>query len=194
MAKILADCRDIAVHRLLLSFNSMLERVGEMLMERASRTDVREEQALCLDARDTLQQSRPDLMAEFERRLRSQVDDRIAGKVTAKADFSRMEGDKLTLVDTHAMDESVLTGNITRVVENLCHDELQLLNRGIGHLLGQPELEIDRNPFAPATIVEAFTDALQSINAEPGVGQTNAAQRRSDRQIQGFRLARVALC
>ena len=172
MAKILADCRDIAVHRLLLSFNSTLERVGEMLMERASRTDVREEQALCLDARDTLQQSRPDLMAEFERRLRSQVDDRIAGKVTAKADFSRMEGDKLTLVDTHAMDESVLTGNITRVVENLCHDELQLLNRGIGHLLGQPELETDRNPFAPATIVEAFADALQSINAEPGVKHT----------------------
>ena len=172
MAKILADCRDIAVHRLLLSFNAMLERVGEMLMERASRTDVREEQAACLDARETLQQSRSDLMAEFERRLRSQVDDRIAGKVTEKADFSKLEGDKLTLIDTHAMDESVLTGNITRVVENLCHDELQLLNRGIGHLLGQPELETDRNPFAPATIVDAFAEALQTIKAEHAVKHT----------------------
>ena len=172
MAKILADCRDIAVHRLLLSFNVMLERVGEMLMERASRTDVREEQAVCLDARDTLQQSRSELMAEFERRLRNQVDDRIAGKVTEKADFSKLESDKLTLVDTHAMDESVLTGNITRVVENLCHDELQLLNRGIGHLLGQPELETDRNPFAPATIVDAFAEALQTIKTEHAVKHT----------------------
>ena len=52
------------------------------------------------------------------------------------------------------MDESVVIGNITRVVENLCHDELQLLNRGIGHLLGQPDLETERNPFAPAAIID----------------------------------------
>ena len=35
------------------------------------------------------------------------------------------------------MDESVIIGNIVRVVENLCHDELITLNRGIGHLLGK---------------------------------------------------------
>ncbi len=108
-------------------------------------------------------------MAEYERRLRTQVNDRIAGKVTKKADFAALEGDKLTLIDTHAMDEAVVTGNITRVVENLCHDELLLLNRGIGHLLGEPELETVRNPFAPAAIVDAFADSLQSIKAEPGV-------------------------
>ena len=166
MTKILGDCRDIAIHRLLLSFNAMLERVGEMLMERAGRTDVREEQVVCLDARDMLQQGRSALMTEFERRLRTQVDDRIAGKAIVKADFSKMDADKLTLIDTNAMDESVVTGNITRVVENLCHDELQLLNRGIGHLLGQPELATDRNPFAPAAIVAAFADALQSVKSE----------------------------
>jgi len=55
------------------------------------------------------------------------------------------------------------------VVENLCHDELQLLNRGVGHLLGQPELETRQNPFAPAAIVDAFADSLQTIKTEPGV-------------------------
>jgi hypothetical protein len=166
MSKILGDCRDIAIHRLLLSFNGMLERVGEMLMERASRTDVREEQVVCLEARDTLQLGRSALMTEFERRLRTQVDDRIAGKVIAKADFSKLDAGKLTLIDTNSMDESVVTGNITRIVENLCHDELLLLNRGIGHLLGQPDLATDRNPFAPAAIVMAFADSLQSVKAE----------------------------
>jgi hypothetical protein len=167
LARILGDCRDIAVHRLQTSFGGMLDRVGEMLMDRASRTDVREEQVACLDARDALQQGKAALLAEFERRLRLHVDDRIAGKVVAKTDFAKLETDKLTLIDTHAMDESVVTGNIVRVVENLCHDELQLLNRGIGHLLGQPDLETDRNPFAPAAIVEAFTESLQTIKAEP---------------------------
>ena len=145
----------------------MLDRVGEMLMDRASRTDVREDQVACLDARDALQQGKASLLAEFERRLRMHVDDRIAGKVATKTDFAKLETDKLTLIDTHAMDESVVTGNIVRVVENLCHDELQLLNRGIGHLLGQPDLETDRNPFAPAAIVEAFAESLQTIKAEP---------------------------
>ena len=169
MARILGDCRDIAIHRLLLSFTALLDRVRDMLMDRASRTDVREEQTSCLDARDVLQQGKPGLLAEFERRLRAQVDDRIAGKIVPKTEFSKLEGDKLTLIDTHAMDEAVVTGNITRVVENLCHDELQLLNRGVGHLLGQPGLETSRNPFAPAAIVDAFADSLQSIMAEPGV-------------------------
>jgi hypothetical protein len=166
MSKILGDCRDIAIHRLLLSFNTILERVGEMLMERASRTDVREEQVICLEARDTLAQGRSALMADFERRLRVQIDDRIAGKELVKADFSKMDAEKLALIETHAMDESVVTGNITRVLENLCHDELQLLNRGIGHLLGQPDLETPGNPFSPASIVAAFSESMQSMKAD----------------------------
>ena len=169
MSKILGDCRDIAIHRLLLSFTSMLERVGEMLMDRAGRTDVRDEQVVCLDARDALQQRRPALMTEFERRLRAQIDDCIAGKVTAKVDFAQIDSDALTLVDTTAMDETVLTGNITRVVENLCHDELRLLNRGIGHLLGQPDLQTGGNPFAPAAIIAAFTEALKAVKVAPRI-------------------------
>jgi hypothetical protein len=172
MSKILGDCRDIAIHRLLLSFTGMLERVREMLMDRASRTDVRDEQAVCLEARESLIQGQSGLMAEFERRLRAQIDDRIAGKAVVKADFSKIDGEKLALIDTSAMDEVVLTGNITRVIENLCHDELRVLNRGIGHLLGQLDLETDENPFAPTAIVTAFTDALQTIKGEPRVRYT----------------------
>ncbi len=167
MSRILGDCRDIAIHRLLLSFGGMLERVGEMLMDRASRTDVRDEQVVYLEARDAIQQGRSGVLNEFERRLRARVNDRIAGKVEAKADFSKLEADKLTLVDTDAMDEAVVTGNITRGIENLCHDELQMLNRGVGHLLGLPELDTGHNPFAPAAIIEAFTDALHTLKAEP---------------------------
>jgi len=165
-SRILGDCRDIAIHRLLLSFNSALERVSDMLMERASRTDVRDEQQNFLDARDAVQQGRAALMSEFERLLREHLDQRIAGNIPPKLEFSKLDGGKLTLVDTSAMDEAVLTGNITRVVENLCHEELQLLNRGVGHLLGEPDLETARNPFSPATIVDAFADALQTVKAE----------------------------
>ncbi|HVN34823.1 MAG TPA: DUF1631 family protein [Casimicrobiaceae bacterium] len=172
MSKILGDCRDIAIHRLLLMFNTMLGRVGEMLMDRASRTDVREDQVASLDARDVLRTASAGLMAEFERRLRKQIDDCIAGKVATKTDFSKVDAEKLSLIDTHAMDESVLISNITRVVENLSHDELQLLNRGVGHLLGDPALETGANPFAPAAIVSTFADALETLKADHRVKHT----------------------
>ncbi len=165
-AKILGDCRDLAIHRLLLSFTAMLDRVGDLLLLRAEKSDVRDEQALCLDARGVLMSSeRANLMAEFERNLRLGVDRRMKGD-EPKTDFSALDARKLTLVDTTAMDESVLSGNIVRVVENLCYDELHELNRAVGYLLGRPELETAGNPLAPTTIVEAFTEALHTIKGD----------------------------
>src|SRR6185369_9731254 len=121
-----------------------------------------DEQQIYMDARATLKSQRPSLMSEFERRMRTRVNDGISGKVADKADFSKVDVDKLTLVDTSRMDESVVTGNITRVVENICHDELQTLNRAIGHLMGNPDLETPQNPLAPAAIVDSFAEALNS--------------------------------
>ena len=129
LTKILGDCRDLAIHRLLLSFAAMLDRIGDMLMERANHSDVREEAHHFLAARSALLAERVNVMAEFERRLRDQVDNRIAGDAAAKPDFSTVDASNLTLIDITAMDESVITGNITRVIENFCHDELQTLDR-----------------------------------------------------------------
>ena len=166
IAKILDDCRDLAITRLTAAFSQILDKVGDMLMERASRSDVRDEQQLYLDARGTLRGERPALMAEFERQLRTLINDRIAGKAADAEEFSKADTRNLTLIDTTAMDESVLNGNITRVVENACHDELLVLNRGMGHLLGKPDLATDANPLSPSTIVDAFAHAVQSLKAE----------------------------
>ena len=165
-AKIMGDCRDLAISRLTISFAQMMDRVGELLMDRANRSDVREEQQLCFDARHVLKGERPALMAEFEKQLRRTINDRIVGKVAVKADFSKADAANLTLVETSSMDESLLTGNITRIVENLSHDELLTLNRGLGYLLGRPDLGTDTNPLAPAAIVEAFADALKTVKTD----------------------------
>src|SRR3989441_12791656 len=146
----------------------MLDRVGDLLILRAEKSDVRDEQALCLDARGVLMSERANLMAEFERNLRVLVDRRIKGD-EPKTDFSTLDARKLTLVDMTAMDESVISGNIVRVGENLCYDELHELNRAVGYLLGRPELETAGNPLAPPTIVEAFTEALRPIKGDPRI-------------------------
>jgi hypothetical protein len=138
-------------------------------MERAGKSDARDEQQLFLEARQVLIVDRASLMAEFEKRLRSQIEDHVSGRAEAKADFSKVDATKLALVDIDTIDESVLIGNIVRVVENVCHDELITLNRGIGHLLGKSPLESAANPLGPATIVSAFAEALGTLKAESRV-------------------------
>ena len=165
-AKIMGDCRDLAVSRLTISFAQMMDRVSDLLIDRANKSDVRDEQQLCLDARQALKTERPALMAEFEKQLRRSINDRISGKVAEKSDFSKVDAESLTLVETSSMDESLLTGNITRIVENLTHDELLTLNRGLGYLLGRPDLGTDTNPLAPAAIVEAFAEALKTVKTD----------------------------
>ena len=100
-----------------------------------------------MDARHALKGERPALMAEFEKQLRRTINDRITGKIADKPDFSKADTANLTLVETSSMDESVLTGNITRIVENLSHDELLTLNRGLGFLLGRPDWHRRQSAF-----------------------------------------------
>ena len=65
------------------------------------------------------------------------------------------------------MDESVITGNITRVVENLCHDELRD---------AQSRRRLSARPTRPARptairsrprpIVDAFSEALKALKTD----------------------------
>ncbi len=179
----------------------MLDRVADLLMARADRSDIREEQTLCLDSRAVLIKERSKLMVEFEAHLRRLVDERMSGKVEPKEHFAQVEVKKLTLVDTTAMDESVLSGNIIRVVENQCETELRELNRGVGFLLGRPDLETDTNPLAPTTIVEAFTRALHGIGGDDRIkltilrelnqtslGDINAIYADLNRHLEGLKI------
>jgi hypothetical protein len=169
LAKILADCRDITVHRLLLSMSALADRLCDMLMERAGRSDIRDEQQLYLEARQLLITGRADLMSGFESRLRGSIEDQVSGRAAERADFSKADASKLALVDLDSIDLSVVVGNIVRAMENACHEELVTLNRGIGHLLGRSVLESAQNPLGPATVVNAFAEALDKQTAEARV-------------------------
>ena len=89
LTRILNECRDMAIARLTASFAQILDRVGDTLMDRASKTDVRDEQQMFLDARGTLKSERPALMAEFERQLTKLIDERVAGRTDGKQDFHK---------------------------------------------------------------------------------------------------------
>ena len=142
-AKILNDCRDLAVERLVVSFAPMLDRVGDMLMERGGKTDVREEQQLYLDARDALKgEPRRADGASSRSSCAALVDDRIAAQATRRPispRSTRASSRWSTPVDGRV---GAHRQHHARRREP-AHDELIAFNRGIGYLLGPPDLETD---------------------------------------------------
>ncbi len=99
--RILDECRELTVKRMQEAFSAILDKVGDVLMDRAGRTDVREEQLLLLDARDVMRAQRPALLADFERRLRGRIDERLSGADERnKQDFAKADLSELSLVDT----------------------------------------------------------------------------------------------
>ena len=57
-SRILADCRDLVSHRLLVSLTSMMDRLADGLFTRANRTSVLSESTLLLESRSVLQSNR----------------------------------------------------------------------------------------------------------------------------------------
>jgi hypothetical protein len=166
MAKILADCRDLAVHRLMLAFSAMLDRVGDLLMERAGRTDVRDEQALYLDARALLKSERSTLMPSSSSGCasasttaspaasRRRPITRTSTRPSSRSSTSRRWTSRSSPATSRASSRTPATRS------SRCS------NRGFGHLLGRPDLETVDNPMSPETIVDAFTEALRQIKTE----------------------------
>src|SRR5438552_6050209 len=163
--KLLQGCRDMAIERLEALFATMLDKLGDMLTARGDAPESAEEGQLNRDARTALARERANLLVAFDKRLRGRIEERLNAKST-KADFSKLDAGELTLVDHQSMDESVITGNIVRVIENSTHDQLIAFNRGIANLLDRPGLETEANPLSPVSFVQAFAGALTGVNTD----------------------------
>src|ERR1035437_2438726 len=75
--RILADCRDLTAHRLLVSFTSMMDRLADGLFDKASYSGVLSKTALLLETRAVVQANRAYIVSAFEKGLRARIDRRL---------------------------------------------------------------------------------------------------------------------
>src|SRR6266849_3330807 len=66
LARILGDCRDLAIHRLLLSFTSLLDQLEDLALTEIGRPVHTKDQSHGLDQRAVLEKHRNALLAGFE--------------------------------------------------------------------------------------------------------------------------------
>ncbi len=165
-AKLLDECRDLAVHRLLLSFTAMLDRLTTLLFEQAEKSIRHDDVNLFLAARTLIQKERARIAGEFERALRTGVDEGIrSGGKSVEADLE-WNADSLSLVDSDEIEQGVAMGKLARTIEEVCQEQFTAFNQRVGYLLGNEELEQAKNPLSPQAICRAFKDAFQALQAD----------------------------
>src|SRR5512144_1255262 len=157
--RILVDCRDLTTHRLLVSFTSMMDRLGDRLLDQANRSSVLSDSTLLLETRAAVQSNRAYIVSAFETGLRERIDRRVHGESEKAAG----EEQALELVDHAALEEDIALKNFVRSLVDICHDQLLPLNARIGFLLGERDLETEKNPFGPLALGLAFRDAWRDV-------------------------------
>src|SRR5512144_3072310 len=131
--RILVDCRDLTTHRLLVSFTSMMDRLGDRLLDQANRSSVLSDSTLLLETRAAVQSNRAYIVSAFETGLRERIDRRLRGEQEAdNVPTGEEEGLELELVDHNAVEEDIALKNFVRSLINTCHDQLLPLNARIG--------------------------------------------------------------
>jgi predicted RNA-binding Zn ribbon-like protein len=162
--RILVDCRDLTTHRMLVSFTSMMDRLGDRLLEQANASSVLSESTLLLETRAAVHGNRAYIVSAFESGLRERIDRRLRGEQDAdNVPTGEEEGLELELVDHNAVEEDIALKNFVRSLVDSCHDQLLPLNARIGFLLGERELATEDNPFGPMALGLAFRDAWRDV-------------------------------
>ena len=161
--RILVDCRDLTTHRLLVSFTSMMDRLGDRLLEKADKTSVLSESTLMLETRAAVHANRAYIVAGFENGLRERIDKRLRGEQDPRVETAEGGELQLELVDHAQVEEEIAVRSFVRTLINSCQDQLLPLNARIGFLLGERQLETEDNPFGPTSLGEAFRDAWHGV-------------------------------
>jgi hypothetical protein len=165
--RILVDCRDLTTHRLLVSFTSMMDRLGDVLLDKANKTSILSESTLLLETRAAVQSNRAYIVAGFETGLRERIDKRLRGEQDPRLETGEDGGLQLELVDHVQVEEEIAVRSFVRTLINTCQDQLLPLNARVGFLLGERQLETGDNPFGPESLGEAFRDAWHDVEIKP---------------------------
>ncbi len=161
--RILADCRDLTTHRLLVSFTSMMDRLTDRLLDKANRSSVLSDTNLLLETRSIVQTHRAYIVSALEKGLRARIDRRLRGEIDAVEEPEKVEHE-LELVDHVEVEQDIALLALMRSLADRCHDELVALNARIGFLLGERNLETEKNPFGPYALGKAFHDAWEGVD------------------------------
>ncbi len=162
---LLTACQKLAKDALPPVLKAFVDRVDDAFFELANKADSSQRQQTYFDAMRELRLKRPQLEHEFFQSLERQVERALNAPLRKPTVVALDSSDELSLVDVDEVEEALAVTNLVESLQSRAKQELFALDQRIGHLLSDPNLPGDGNPFGPLALgnaLRALADGLST--------------------------------
>ena len=161
----LREVRDLASKQLKQHVGRMMEKVDDALFARAEKAENNVAQTRYFDAMRELRIIRNDIEDDFIAGFNARFNQGIPRHSQESQSFSlNFEGEStLGLVEKDDMEEALAITNMVTKTRGICTQSLYSLDKRIGFLIRDPDLERWQNPLGPEAVCDAFREAANRI-------------------------------
>ena len=163
----LRGVRELATATLTRDLARMMEKIDDALFARAEKAENNMSQTQYFDAMRELRIIRKDIEEDFLSRFHNQFNQGIPRANQFRTSFSLSWDDDdasdMGLVDKNDMEEDLAITNMVTKIRGNCKQSLYSLDKRIGLLINDPDLERWLNPLGPEAICEAFQEAAKLV-------------------------------
>lgn len=165
---LLNTVRDIAGRRLQLLINGMFEHVDDALFDLAEKAENNAAQMHYFDGMREVRKRRPLIERTFLAQVSRELSDFASSQRSAPGNGSAlpMGSTELSLVADNELEESLAITSMIGKNETRLTRELFAVNQRLSVIYGGLKIEDATNPVGPATLSQAFRQAMRELNAE----------------------------
>jgi hypothetical protein len=161
---LLRRCRDAGIEALQRLLAHTLDQLDDALFELSSKAQSDAQQRVHFDSMRDVRLRRAGIETGFRARLLDRFEHRPATAVGPKErTAAEPGGTTLGLVDNDELEVSLAVKNMVDKAQTQCEDEIYGLDRRLGHLMGEPDLEGTRNPLGPESLCTCFRQACDGV-------------------------------
>lgn len=163
--RIIERCRDIAVGSLSGTLKGMLERLVEEFFTLADKAVQNETQNLYFDAMSVVRDQREKIENGFRDHFNRGFETAVRGETDALKNSNFDEDGEFDLVDADALEESIAIQEMAAKMKAGSREELFALDKRMGVLLHDAELNQHKNPLGAEVMANAFIAACGETDA-----------------------------
>ena len=164
--KVLRDIRDTASRTLQQHLGRMMEKTDDALFSRAEKADNNSTQTLYFDAMREIRIIRKDIEEDCIATFTSQFNKGIPRETVTENSGLNLDWENdssIGLVGAEQLEEDLAVNNMVTKVRGACSQSLYSLDKRVGFLIQDPDLEHWQNPLGPEAICDAFRTATGRI-------------------------------
>ena len=152
-------CGEIAATRLTETLNLMLDMADDALFDLADKAESNTAQNRYFDAMREVRVKRSEIQGAFKQNFLASVQGRAVSQENLDLDTLNVPAE-LTLIANDDVEETLAVNNMVEKIKANCREQLFALDKRMGVLLEDPDLESNANPLRPEAICQAFKAAV----------------------------------